>query len=257
MKKSMILFCLLALTSFFFLSCKKKIADPITEEQAVANLTDSKDFQDFSKKFIPDLLLLANYHRQLKDRGGRVSFINELKLTNGEEANIAAVYEKFSLSYEDAMLLKNRVDNDLLRLFHQNPFLLQFDEAGIKRILINSLQEGLHSADLSWIRTKEEINQAISQTTVSSLPQSNRQTNGVRVNKIGITIDEIWECLKDAAGFGSGGILGIAGLSRLAKDGIQEAVIGASKWLAKRAGWIGAAIALVDFSSCLYHESID
>lgn len=88
MKKFMILFCLLAVTSFFFLSCEKRIADPITEEQAVANLTDSKDFQDFSKKFIPDLLLLANYHRQVKDRGGRVSFINELKLTNGEEANI-------------------------------------------------------------------------------------------------------------------------------------------------------------------------
>lgn len=257
MNKSMILFCLLILSSIFFFACKKKIAEPITEEQAIENLTVSTDLQDFSKRFIPDLLILANYHRQVKDRGGRVSFINELKLTNGEENKIASVYEKFSLSYEDAMQLKNRVDNDLLRLFHQIPFLLQFDEAGIKRILLHSLQNGLHSTDASWIKTKEEINQKISLANVSSLPQGNRQTNGVRVNKLGITIDEIWECLKDAAGFGSGGILGIAGLSRLAKDGIQEAVIGASKWLAKRAGWIGAAIALVDFSSCLYHESID
>lgn len=257
MKKSMILFCLLIVTGFFFFSCKKKIDERITEEQAVENLTVSADFQDFSKRFIPDLLMLANYHRQVKDRGGRVSFINELKLTNGEEAKIASVYEKYSLSYEDAMLLKNRVDNDLLRLFYQNPFLLQFDEAGIKRILSHSLENGLHSTDASWVRTKEQINQQISLSDVSSMPQGNRQTNGVRVNKLGITIDEIWECLKDAAGFGSGGILGIAGLSRLAKDGIQETVIGASKWLAKRAGWIGAAIALVDFSSCLYHESID
>lgn len=257
MKKSMILFCLLIVTSFFFFSCKKKIDERITEEQAVENLTVSADFQDFSKRFIPDLLMLANYHRQVKDRGGRLSFINELKLTNGEEAKIASVYEKYSLNYEDAMLLKNRVDNDLLRLFHQNPFLLQFDETGIKRILSHSLQNGLHSTEVSWVRTKEQINQQISLTDVSSMPQGPRQTNGVRVNKIGITIDEIWECLKDAAGFGSGGILGIAGLSRLAKDGIQEAVIGASKWLAKRAGWIGAAIALVDFGSCMYHESID
>lgn len=257
MKKSMILFCFLIATVFFFFSCKKKIDERITEEQAITNLAASADFQDFSKKFLPDLLILANYHRQVTNRGGRISFINDLKLTNGEEAKIAAVYEKFSLSYEDAMHLKNRVDNDLLRLFHQHSFLLQFDEAGIKKILLQSLQKGLHSTDASWIRTKEEINQQISLTDIASLPQNNKQTNGVRVNKLGITIDEIWECLKDAAGFGSGGILGIAGLSRLAKDGIQEAVIGASKWLAKRAGWIGAAIALVDFSSCLYHESID
>lgn len=257
MKKSNILFYLLIAATFLFASCKKKIAEPISEEQAVENLAVSADFQDFSKRFIPDLLMLANYHRRVKDQGGRVSFISALKLTDGDEDKIASVYEKFSLSYQDAMLLKNRVDNDLLRLFHQQPFLLQFDEAGIKRILINSLQNGLHSTEAAWVKTKEEINQKISQADVTSLPQGNRQADGVRVDKIGITIDEIWECLKDAAGFGSGSILGIAGLSKLAKDGIQEAVIGASRWLAKRAGWIGAAIALVDFSSCMYHESID
>ncbi len=79
--------------------------------------------------------------------------------------------------------------------------------------------------------------------------------SGYQANQLDAS--KVWECLKDAIGIGSASILGIAGLQRLAQEGIQTAVVTVSKWLAKRAGWIGSVIVVLDFSSCVYSQAVD
>jgi hypothetical protein len=51
--------------------------------------------------------------------------------------------------------------------------------------------------------------------------------------------------------------LGIAGLKKLAGQGIQAIVLAGSKFLAKYAGWIGLAVMAVDFSTCIYGQMAD
>ena len=77
------------------------------------------------------------------------------------------------------------------------------------------------------------------------------------ISSNGLSVDEIWNCARSAVGLGSGFVLGIAGLKELAKKDIHSAVIATSKWLAKRAGWVGAIIIGLDFSSCVYGKSND
>jgi hypothetical protein len=68
---------------------------------------------------------------------------------------------------------------------------------------------------------------------------------------------EVWDCLKDAVGLGAASVLGIAGLKKLAGQGVQSIVISLSRFLARYAGWIGLGIMVIDFSACLYHEYLD
>jgi len=258
MKKYIIFLWIFIAASFVVLSCTKKTTDTITEEQAAENLVIAKSFHDFSKAFIPDLMALLNYHRSVKTKNRQAEFINQLRLTGNDETKISAVYEQFDLDFDNAIFIKNKVDNDILSLLNQNRFLLQFDETQTKRIILNAMAKGFGSKELEWERTREEISNRLSQPTfIAQLPIS-PQTNGTAVNKApGLTLDEVWNCLKDAVGVGSAGVLGIAGLTKLAKEGIQDVVIAASKWLAKRAGWIGAAITLFEFGDCVYTQATD
>lgn len=257
MKKYFIFLWVFIVTSFVILSCTKNTADSMTEEQAVENLVTTQSFHDFSKTFIPDLMELVNYHRSVIAKNQRAGFIRELKTTGDDETKIPAVYEQFGLQFENVITLKNKVDNDILALLNQNRFLLQFDEVQTKRILLNAMEKGFHSKEFEWQRTKEAISNRLGRPTPFAQLPIFPQTNGMAVNKAGLTLDEVWNCLKEAVGVGSTGVLGIAGLTKLAKDGIQEVVIATSKWLAKKAGWIGAAITLFEFGDCIYSEAID
>ncbi len=74
-----------------------------------------------------------------------------------------------------------------------------------------------------------------------------------KANSDGLTISETWNCFKNALGFGGLGMSGIAGWARLSAGlQIQELITVASKWALKHIGWIGAAIAIADFSICIY-----
>lgn len=257
MKKYFIFLWIFIVASFVILSCTKNTADSMTEEQAVENLVTTQSFQDFSKAFIPDLMTLVNYHRSDIAKNQHAIFIRQLEIAGDDETKITAVYEQFGLRFDNAIALKNKVDNDILALLNQNRFLLQFDETQTKRILLKAMEKGLGSTAFEWQRTKEAISTRLGRPTpIAQLPIF-PQTNGVAVNKAGLTVDEVWNCLKEAVGLGSTGVLGIAGLTKLAKDGIQEVVIATSKWLAKKAGWIGAAITLFEFGDCVYSEAID
>lgn len=257
MKKYFIFLWIFIVVSFVVVSCTKNTTDSMTEEQAVENLITTQSFHDFSKAFIPDLMTLVNYHRSDITKTQRASLIRQLEIAGDDETKIPAVYEQFGLQFDNAITLKNKVDNDILTLLNQNRFLLQFDETQTKRILFKAMEKGLGSTGFEWQRTKEAISNRLGRPTpIVQLPIL-PQTNGMTVNKADLTLDEVWGCLKDAVGVGSAGVLGIAGLTKLAKDGIQEVVIATSKWLAKKAGWIGAAITLFEFGDCVYSEAID
>lgn len=257
MKKHIIFLWVFIVLSYVVVSCTKNTTEAMTEEQAVENLTTTQSFHDFSKAFIPDLMTLVNYHRSDIAKNQRANFIRQLEIAGDDETKIPVVYEQFGLQFDNAIMLKNKVDNDILALLNQNRFLLQFDETQTKRILLKAMEKGLGSTGFEWQRTKEAISNRLGRTTPIEQIPIFPQTNGIAVNKADLTLDEVWNCLKDAVGVGSAGVLGIAGLTKLAKDGVQEVVIATSKWLAKKAGWIGAAITLIEFGDCIYSEAID
>ncbi|MEO8173526.1 MAG: hypothetical protein ABI581_10600 [Sediminibacterium sp.] len=258
MKKSFLISTAILLIAFTFYSCKKDAAtNIITEEQAVQELLQTESFADFSKSFIPDVTNLMRYHRSIKvqDKAG---FLNQVSMANDDEPSLINTYRSFSLDYEAAMELKNKIDNDLLRLFNKNKFLLGFTENQTRSILLTSLEAAMRSEDPKWKQVKLDINDQLKAAPNRIALQS------IRLNLVDpgtgtpdLSWDEVWDCLKSAVGFGTAGVLGIAALQKLAQEGVQEVIIKLSKFLAKRAGWFGLAIMIIDFSSCLYKESND
>ena len=261
MKKILFILLGIGFMTVLLYSCKKNETAVLTEEQAAANLVRSDQFVEFSTRFIPDYLSLANYHRQVKVQGNGHEFINLVTAADNDEAKLSDAYSRFSLDYGIAISLKNHIDNDMLTLFHQNPFLLNFNEAQVRKIIVTAMESGLFSDDPKWKDAKQEINRRLKPMAPNKTSTTNRATNAVGLNLTstdsGLTIDEIWGCVKESIGLGSAGILGIAGLKELAKNGIQAAVINVSKWLAKKAGWVGAVITVFDFGSCIYKEAND
>ena len=259
MKKFFWISTAILLTTMILYSCTKNAAPAITtEEQAVDQLVRSQSFVNFSKDFIPDMMSLTNYHRSIKLQKKDKDFLNQVSLAKDDGDKLANTYQAFSLSYNNALLLKNKIDNDVLSLFNANKFLLSFTDNQLQNIIVTALEVGKESSDPIWIQAKKEINEKLGSSPINITTQSIK-TNLVDVTpgQPGVTWDEIWDCLKNALGFGSAGILGIAAMKKLAKEGIQQIVIQMSTFLAKHAGWFGLAIAVIDFSSCIYHESKD
>jgi hypothetical protein len=258
MKKFFLISTAIIITASIFYACKKDAANITTEGQAVQQLMRSESFADFSKVFIPDITNLLTYHRSIKIQHRSDDFLKQVNLANNEESQLATVYQAFSLNFENAAILKNKIDNDLLQLLNQNKFLENFNEIQTRNIILNALDEARTSTDPKWQQVKEEINNSMRGTDMRVATQS------VRLNLVdagtghpGVTWDEVWSCIREAIGFGAGGILGVAAIKKLAREGFQQIVITMSKFLAKHAGWFGLAIAVIDFSSCLYKESKD
>lgn len=258
MKKFFLISTAIIITAAIFYSCKKDAAPITTEDQAVQQLMRSESFVDFSKNFIPDVTNLLTYHRSIKIQHRSDDFLKQVNLANNDESQLAATYQVFSLSFENAVLLKNKIDNDLLRLFNQNNFLANFNETQTQNIILNALDAARTSTDPKWQQVKEEINTSMRGTDMRVATQSvGSHLVDPGTGHAGITWDEVWGCIKNAIGFGSAGILGVAALKKLASEGIQQILITMTKFLAKHAGWFGLAIAVIDFSSCMYSESRD
>lgn len=263
MKKLIISLTFMATTILIY-SCAKNLSNKpdyqvvVTEEAAVQKLIASETFLDFSTHFIPDFINLMEYHRSEKIRNQKNTFLQQIRNSNNEEVNLSNIYNAYSLSYEHAIVLKNKIDNDLLKLFNTNTYLLNFDEIITQRIILNALNTGLKSDDPKWKESKKELNQIIHFKTHKNFITYSTTGNKLAPDlALDLTVDEVWECLQGALGLGSASILSVAGLQKLAKQGIQEIVLTASKFLAKNIGWIGAAITLLDFGSCIYSETID
>lgn len=244
-------------TTAIFYSCTKHATEEVTEEQAVQNLVASDDFIVFSHDFITDFAALMQYHRSPVMLSNKNAFLAQVKLAGNSETALTGAYRAFSLDYEKVLVLKNKLDNDLLKLVNQNPFLQRFAEEQVQRILVTAVTTGLQSSDQRWTDAKAQINLDLK----NSLRIKPMQTDGQRSVSViaapGLSVDEVWACIKQALGVGTAGILGIGGVLQLAKQGIQTALISITKWVASKAGWFGLAITVIDFGVCVYKESGD
>lgn len=259
MKKFFLAATIIILTTVVLNSCTKHANEAITEEQAVQNLVASGNFIGFTGHFIADFSALMQYHRSGDVLANKTGFLSQVKLAGSNEAALSGTYQSFSLNYETAIALKNKIDNDLLQLLNQNRFLLRFSEQQVHRIIVNAIDAGIHSNDEKWLDAKRNFRFEMGR----GLNNQGIGTNGLRTigaNRMAVaelTLDEVWGCVKSALGFGATGILGIAGMTKLAEQGIQQVVITASKWIAERVGWFGVAITLIDFGMCVYNEAKD
>lgn len=230
--------------------CEKKLEATKPALQEVAERIYATDnFTIFAKRFLVDFKSMADYYQSPGIQKNRGAFIGSLKDAGEGDTKLEAAFANYSLSMEEVVARKNRLDNDLLQLFNQERILLKYSETEVWTIIREAINLGWKSETPVW--------QNIRYSTMSggNAIKSNAAGGSQQVNKL--DGNEIWDCVKEAVGVGSASILGIAALQKLASEGIQTAVITLSKWLAKRAGWIGAAIMVIDFSSCLYHESVD
>jgi hypothetical protein len=237
---------------FILTSCEKSITPSVPDKQEVASsIYKTETFIQFSRNFIVDMKALSDYYRTGSILNKKNTWLAALKSANDQEEDLEKLYSSYGLSFMEAISRKNKVDNDFLLLFQQHPVLLKFNETDVWEIIKEGINLGCASQEPGWIELKnlsaETSTRLIRNNEVGSLP--------IRENKIDVS--ELWGCLKESVGFGAASVLGIGGLQKLAAEGIQTAVINVSKWLAKRAGWIGAAVMALDFANCVYTEAQD
>jgi hypothetical protein len=190
-------------------------------------------FPDLAKHFLIDFYNNATYYRTQELQWDQAGFMRAVKKAKDDDCSLGNAFEQYGLNIETAIVKKNRVDNDLLLLLNQNEALRDMGEEEVREILSDALELGMSSSLPVWVDVRNDVATALQR----------------------LTIDGVWECAKKALGLGSKSVLGIAGLQALAKQGIQQVVVTVSKWLAKKAGWIGAVIVVLDFTSCIIEQS--
>jgi hypothetical protein len=219
------------------MACKKNDATPakLSTSDMAQRLYTQKDFVDFAGSFAKNFKYLADYYQSPSILNNKETFIQTLRNAGDDEASVEAAHAKFGLSLKEITMRKYLLDNDVLQLYHSQPELLNYNEHEF------------------WSIIKQSIT-LLKQSSVSNLVHSN--SSGIA--SAAISLDEVWDCLKGAVGLGGGSMLGIAGLHALAqKKGIQKAVVSFAAIMAKNLGYIGLAITVFDFSSCMYKESMD
>jgi hypothetical protein len=237
MKRGIIYSLTLSLIVITIFSCSKNKnensqIETIDKNSIAVNIANKSNFNEFAANFIVNLATLSR--------------VNQL------EQNSRNVSDSDSIKYERSMIVKNRIDNQCLQIMLDNPILQNMDSIVVEQIISQAIDIKLAMTDVPTLTMKEEANIRLNEIMSPSFVL---RTNLVDPSRL--TVDEVWDCAKRALGVGTGSVLSIAGLQALAKDGIQQVVITMSKWLAKRAGWIGAIIMVADFSSCVYAEAHD
>lgn len=219
-----------------FISCKKNEATPtkLSTNEMAQRLYTQKDFVDFAGSFAKNFKYLADYYQTPSILNNKETFIQTLRNAGDDETLVEAAHANFGLSLNEIIIRKNNLNNDILHLYNTQPELLNYTE------------------DEFWSIIKQSI-LLLKQSSSSNAVQS--FSSGISGKAI--AIDEVWDCLVRAVGLGAAGILTIAGIHALAKKGIQQAVISVAAFMAKRAGFIGLGIMVLDFSSCMYRASYD
>lgn len=229
-------FLLLVLLVGSFAACKKNDTTPVklSTSDMAQRLYTQKDFVDFAGSFAKNFKYLADYYQNPSLVSNKESFIQTLRNAGNDEALVQAAHAKYGLNINEIVIRKNRLDNDILHLYNAQPALLDYTEEEF------------------WTIIKQSV-LLMKQTNLSNTIKSNSSD----INPQSIALDEIWDCLVRAAGLGTAGILTIAGIKALAKKGFQHVVIHTAAFLARHAGYVFVAIAVLDFTSCMYRESQD
>ena len=251
--KTTISFFLVLFSIGIFTGCKKQDAPMVhTPKEEAARLYLTESFIRFSGNFLQDFYQVSQYINVPSIRQNRAGFLAGIQQAGSDDQALEQHFASYALSFEEWVTRKNKVDNDWLQLFLQLPELQRYNEQDIIAIVKEGLRLGIGSEDSRWQEIKNRQFPRIHIGNVASLSSGALQTKSLSIDAT-----EIWDCLKDAVGVGSASIVGIAGLKKLAGQGIQAIVLAGSKFLAKYAGWIGLAITVLDFSSCIYGEMAD
>lgn len=230
-------FLMMVLLVGSFMACKKNDALPekLTTSEMAQRLYTQKDFVDFAGSFAKNFKYLTDYYQTPALLNNKASFVQEIKSAGNNEFFLEAAHIKYGMSFKEIILRKSLLDDTIIKLYNDQPDLLNYTENEFWSIIMQS---------------------------ISLLKGSNRtntfRSNSLNIRSTAISADEIWDCIKEAVGLGAGSMLGIAGLHALAqKKGIQKVVTTFAAFMARNMGYIGLAITVIDFSSCMYKESMD
>ncbi|MFM9021833.1 MAG: hypothetical protein ACKOOA_10955 [Sediminibacterium sp.] len=236
-----------------FYACKKQ--DTYVRHspnEMAAKLYLNESFIQFSGQFIGDFFQFTNYLREPARQSNRKAFLTAFQQAADNETSLDDHLRQYGLSLDEWLIRKNKIDNDLLQLFLQLPELRTYTDEEIMQIIKSGIQLGMTSEDRRWEQIRQQS------VNIRGVGRIASMSVGGDTN-VPMVLDgyEVWDCLKDAVGLGAATVLGIAGLKKLAGQGVQSIVISLSRFLAKYAGWIGLGVMVLDFSACLYHEYQD
>jgi hypothetical protein len=229
-------FLIMVLIVGSFLACKKTDSTPVklSTSDMAQRLYTQKDFVDFAGSFAKNFKYLANYYQSPTIINSKDKFIQSIKKAGDDQYLLQSAHANFGLDINEILIRKNRLDNDILHLYNAQPELLNYTE------------------EEYWSIIKQSVLLLKKSNSVNTI-----KSNSSDINAQSIALDEIWDCLVGAAGLGTAGILTIAGIKELAKKGFQNVVIHTAAFLARHAGYVFVAIAVLDFTSCMYRESQD
>jgi hypothetical protein len=233
-----------------------------------AKLYLNPSFKQFAGNFLTSYLDYVRVHSPAV--GNQQPFVDAIQNSDQEEETVSAIYSKYAVNFDSAMIYKNQMDNSILRVLHDFPILMDLDENEVWKIITNALDLGMKSTDSEWL----SIQQIVFNKALALLPRERRIATGSQMTgfipllsiaaiqpfyrPVKLALSEVWDCMLEAVGFGSASTFGVGQLIKLAKEeGIETVVVTVSKWLAKKAGWIGAIVMLVDFSICIYNQAMD
>ena len=227
-------FLLMVLLVGSFMACKKNDSPPekLSTTAMAQRLYTQKDFVDFAGSFAKNFKYLTDYYQTPAILNNQEVFVSRLKSAGEDHLALENVHNTFGLNLLEIQTRKANLENTILKLFISQPALMEYTD------------------DEFWSIVKQSV-LLMKQSSSNSLIRSN--ASGITGKAI--VVDEIWDCLVRATGLGVASIISIAALHALAKKGIQEIVVTASAFMAKRAGFIGLAIMVLDFSSCMYRAS--
>lgn len=230
-------FLLMVLLVGSFMACKKNDSPPekLSTTAMAQRLYTQKDFVDFAGSFAKNFKYLTDYYQTPALVSNKASFIQEVRSAGNNEFLVESAHAKYGMSFKEIILRKSLLDETILKLYNDQPELLNYNENEFWSIVLQSVSFLKVSANGNAIRS-----------------------NSVDFRSTAISGDEVWDCIKEAVGLGAASMLGIAGLHALAqKKGIQQAVKTFAAFMARNMGYIGLAITVIDFSSCMYKESMD
>jgi hypothetical protein len=224
---------------FFFLSAAAIAAPPLKTFGPEPN-TLAKDprFRMFAYDFLEHLKQWSSLYK-LEKPEQKTEFIEAIQSSDGEEESVTEIHSSFGLDFEEAMIKQNAVDNDFYTLMLEFPEFQDVDDEETLKIIVDALR----------IVSKEEPTEM---ELNKVLPPGDSHEPG------GLTAEEIWDCTLEALGMGVGSLISIHAIKKLAAEkGVQTVVVQMSKFLAKKAGWIGAIATLIDFGFCINAQSED
>ncbi len=236
---------LILLFTFFIFSCSNENEqndNTLNSKQLSEKLSKNSEFISFANNYVKSFINYSNYQRNIlnnnnyyrnsdvtsNNSGNFLTDISNESLTINE---VEQVHLNYSLDFNKVVDFKNLMDNSLYSFCIHNPEVLEVSsQQEFEQIILDAM-------DIAYLDGTLVIDYILISETNSNL-----------------TADEIWNCVKQAAGIGFLSYLSIKGLKAAGSTIITKAF---TKFISKFAGPIGTAIMVADFGFCLYGESQD